>query len=636
MEPNKKVPTSSSSLSLVGAGLGKGIDKLTTLLGEFAGLILFGAALVMAYEAIMRRVFDSPTVWAYSVSLFILMWFTLLAAPLAVKNNRHIAADFLISFFSERVQYLIRITGYVMGLVFIFSISYYGYGYMMEALRIGRTSIELLRYPVWILLLVLPITGVLHFLQIPRNMVGDIGLLWSAKIDRAEAWKDYLVLSIFGFLVLLGLYLFTVSPAAGLAVLCLSLLFAGIPVYISLGFTGAAAFFIVYDQFASLRIIPVIAEDILHNYVVLAIPLFVMGGMILYKSGVGEAIYDFSSKWLSGLPGGLAIGTIGAATLMSAMVGVTSAVAAAVGMIAIPSLLARGYPKGLAYGSVGGGAIGILFPPSAALIVYGFLTHTSVGTLFAAALVPALVVVALFVIYIVCYCTITKQYTREEVSWDERFRSLVKVFPALLAPLIVLGGIYGGWFTPTEAAGVLVLYSFIISFLYTRMNWETLRGILHESAIIGSVILMIILGGKVLGQVIAHLRIPRIATEWLLAADISITLIVAGVFLLYIILGLFLDGVTITLLTVPVIHPMLPELGIDVVVFGVLLMILIEMAHITPPVGLNLFMIKSVTNDNLWIISKGHIPFTIILLIAGIILYFFPQLALWFPGLVAA
>jgi len=131
---------------------------------------------------------------------------------------------------------------------------------------------------------------------------------------------SYLVLRhkiIFAFLLLLGLYLFTVSPAAAIAVLCLSLLFAGIPVYISLGFTGLAAFFIVYDQFASLRIAPVIAEDILHNYVILAIPLFVMGGMILYRCGVGEAIYDFASKWMSGLPGGLAVGTIGAATLIS-------------------------------------------------------------------------------------------------------------------------------------------------------------------------------------------------------------------------------------------------------------------------------------------------------------------------------
>lgn len=628
-------PTKSPSGNL-GKGLAAGIDRLSGITGTIAGIILFGAALVMAYEAIMRRVFDSPTVWAYSVSLFILMWFTLLAAPLVIRDNRHIAADFFVSFFSERVQSLMRIIGYILGLIFLFCIGYYGFWYMMEALRIGRTSIELLRYPMWILLLILPITGILHFLQIPKNLADEFKLIKSADIDKAEAWKDYLVMAIFCFLLFLSIYLFTVNPAVAMAVLCLSLLFAGIPVYISLGFTGIAAFFIVYDQFASLRIIPVIAEDTLHNYVILAIPLFVMGGMILHKCGVGEAIYDFSSKWLSGLPGGLAVGTIGAATLMSAMVGVTSAVAAAVGMIAIPSLTSRGYPKGLAYGSVGGGAIGILFPPSAALIVYGFLTHTSVGTLFAAALLPALIVVGLFVLYIVSYCSITKQYTIEEVTWNERWSILVKVFPALLAPVIVLGGIYGGWFTPTEAAGILVLYSFLISFLYTRMNWERLKEIVHESAVIGSVILMIILGGKVLGQVIAHLRLPRIATEWLLAADISITLVVAGLFILYIILGLFLDGVTITLLTVPVIHPMLPELGINVVVFGVLLMILIEMAHITPPVGLNLFMIKSVTNDNLWVISKGHIPFTIILLIAGIILYFFPQLALWFPEVVAA
>jgi len=629
-------PSTASPVTVTTAGkLGKGIDWLTTLLGEFAGLILFGCALVMAYETIMRRVFDSPTIWAYSVSLFILMWYALLASPLAFKNDRHIAADFFLHLFSDRVRCVIRIIAFILALILFFFLGYYGYGMMLEAHRVGRTSIELLRYPVWILLMIFPITLVLHFLQIPKNLVVEITLLRSSKIERAEAWKDYLVMGIFGGLLLFGLYLLTFNPTAGLVVLCLTLLFAGIPVFLSLGFTGIAAFFIVYDGFNSLRVIPVIAEDILHNYVLLAIPLFVMGGMILYKCGVGEAIYDFSSKWLGGLPGSLAVGTIGAGALMSAMVGITSAVAAAVGMVAIPSLTKRGYPKGLAYGSVGGGAIGILFPPSAALIVYGFLTHTSVGTLFAAAIVPALMVVLFFAIYVISYCVVTGLSVKEEVTWDDRFKSLIKVLPGLAAPFLVLGGIYGGWFTPTEAAGVLVIYSFIIGFFYTRMNWARFREIIHESAVLGSVILMIIMGGKILGQVISHLRIPRIATEWLLGADISTGLVITGIFVLYILLGLFLDGVTITLLTIPVLYPMMPELGLDVVVFGILLMIFIEVAHITPPVGLNLFMVKSVSNDSMAVISKGHIPFAIILLIAGIIVYIFPEIALWFPGLAA-
>ncbi len=623
-------------LDRVSHGLGRGVDRLITAVGELAGFALFGVALIMMYETIMRRVFSAPTVWAYTVSLFILMWFVLLAVPLASRTNRHICADFLVSFFSQRAQLWFRVIGYVLALVFVSVLGYYGTRSMLEAHRIGRTSIELLRYPVWILLVAFPLTWGLHLLQLPRNIGSDLKTLWKTRRAAArERKKSAVALGGFTVLLAVSLYLLAVRPMIGIVLVVLVLIFAGIPVAFSLGFSGIAAFFLVYGGMRSLRVVPVVAEEVLHNYVLLAIPLFIMGGMILYKCGVGEAIYDFAAKWLGWLPGGLAVGTIGAGAIMSAMVGVTSAVAAAVGMVAIPSLRERGYPKGLAYGSVGGGAIGILFPPSAALILYGFLTNTSVGHLFAAALIPALLVVLMFGVFVVIYSAIYLPKFTEPVSWEARLRSLVKVLPGLAAPVLVLGGIYGGWYTPTEAAGVLVIFSLIIGFFYNGMNWRTFRGIIHESAITSSVILMIILGGKVLGQFISHQRIPRIATEWLLGADISITLVIAGLFVLYIVLGLFLDGVTITLLTVPVIYPMLPELGLNVIVFGVLLMVLIEMAHITPPVGLNLFMVKSVSEDTLWTIAKGHIPFTLILLLAGILLYFFPQLALWFPAALA-
>ncbi len=609
----------------------RGIDRLITAIGELAGFALFAVGGIMLYETIMRRVFSSPTVWAYTVSLFILMWFTLLAVPLASKTGRHICADFLVSFFPRGVQLWMRVFGTVLALVFVSVLGFYGTRMMLDAHRIGRTSIELLRYPVWILFIAFPVTWFLHLLQLPRNIASDLKTLWSTCGEGKDRRKSIIILGVFVLLFLGSLYLLAVNPMIGILVLVLLLIFAGIPVAFSLGFSGLAAFFLVYGGMRSLRVVPLVAEEVLHNYVLLAIPLFIMGGMILYKSGVGEAIYDFAANWLGWLPGGLAVGTIGAGAIMSAMVGVTSAVAAAVGMVAIPSLRERGYPKTLAYGSVGGGAIGILFPPSAALILYGFLTNTSVGRLFAAALIPALLVVLMFGVFVVIYSMIYLSSKREPVAWNVRMRSLGNVLPGLSAPVLVLGGIYGGWFTPTEAAGVLVILSLAIGFFYRGINWKNFRGIIHESAITSSVILMIILGGKVLGQFISHQRIPRIATEWLLGADISITLVIAGLFVLYIVLGLFLDGVTITLLTVPVIYPMLPELGLNVIVFGVLLMVLIEMAHITPPVGLNLFMVKSVANDTLWTISKGHVPFALILLLAAVLLYLFPQLALWLP-----
>jgi tripartite ATP-independent transporter DctM subunit len=609
------------------------IDKMSVMAATAAGLAMFLVALTTTYEVILRRIFDSPTTWVFSVSLFVMVWFALLAAPLGIKEGRQIIADFLVSRLSERTRAMLSVITYSISLIFLITLGFYGLDMCIDAYRKGITSIGLLLYPQWLLYLVFPVTTVLYCLQILRIIATEVSKLRRKQLTSKPGWQDdpRLVLTLFITLTAFGVYLVKVHHVAGIILLALCLMFGGVPVSFALGCSGIAGLFLIYQGFGSLSMVPVIVERTLYNFVLLAIPMFIMGGVILYKCGVGERTYDLASKWMSALPGGLAVGTVVACAIFSAMVGVSTAVAAAIGLTAIPILISRGYTKELAYGTVAGGALGVLIPPSAGLIVYGFLTNTSVGKLFAAAFIPGFIVVVLFAIYTVFYCVMSGKYEKVTVTWKERILSVKGAILGLSAPLIVLGGIYSGVFTPTEAAGVLVAYSMVVAFVYKKINWTNFIAIMRESAMLGSVIMMVMVGAMVLAHVIGHLRVARIFAEWIATAGTPHWMTLTGIALLYVILGMFLDGLSITVLTVPVLYPLMPVLGVDVVVFGVVLMIFIEMALLTPPVGLNLFMVKAITGDSLWPVVKGNLPFAALLMLGAIILLLFPQLALWLP-----
>jgi tripartite ATP-independent transporter DctM subunit len=615
-------------------GLPALVDKLSLFSGTVAGVAMFMVALVTTYEVIMRRFLDKPTIWAFTVSLFALVWFAFLGAPLGTREGRQITADFLISRLSDRTGAMLRVMTNLISVLFAGSVGFYGYKMCTDAYAKDIMSLDLLMYPMWTLYLIFPIGMSLLCLQLVRILAKDIKQIMKKELQGGQGWLDEprIILTSFAVLVGIGLWLLRVSPVGGIVFLALSLILAGVPVSFALGTTGVSGLFIIYQGFGSLSLIPVIVERTLHNFVLLAIPLFIMGGVILYRSGVGERTYDLASKVMGSLPGGLGVATIVACAIFSAIVGVSTAVVAAIGLTAIPMLLAHGYTKEMAYGSVAGGALGVLIPPSAGLIVYGFLTNSSVGALFAAAFVPAFVVVTLFSIYVVIYCVVTGKYDRVSVSWKEKAISFKNAILGLSAPIFILGGIYGGVFTPTEAAGVLVTYSMIVAFVYKKMNWETFVSIVKEGAMLGSMIMMVMVGAMIFAHVVGNLRVARLVAEWLATAGVPSWLAICGIFILYIVLGMFLEGLSMTVLTIPVLYPLMPSLGLDVVVFGVALMMFVETALLTPPVGLNLFMIKAITGDSLWPIVKGNFPFALLLLLGAIILIIFPELALWLPA----
>ncbi len=327
--------------------------------------------------------------------------------------------------------------------------------------------------------------------------------------------------------------------------------------------------------------LPIVAEHAATNFILLAIPLFTLGGLILSRSGLGEQIYDLSSKWLGWMPGGLGVGTCITGGILAAMIGSSTAVTAIITLVAMKPLLDRGYDKKLVIGTVTGSSLGLIIPPSVGFIVYGFLTDTSVGDLFMAGVIPGIMLIVLFGIYIVIHCTISGKYETVSFTGKERVISLRKSFMVILGPVFVLGSIYTGVATPTEAGALLVIYSLLCALVYRRITWNSLIQCLIDSAVLSTMIIMIMIGALVMSNVITLLQIPANLTESIFSSGMPVWGIILLIMILYLFLGMFLDGGSMTVLTVPVIAPMLPALGIDTIAFGVMLMMLIETALLT-------------------------------------------------------
>jgi len=417
-------------------------------------------------------------------------------------------------------------------------------------------------------------------------------------------------------------------------VLILCTLFAlGFPVAFALSIAGAAGFAITGQ---SIEIVPEILYSALDNFVFLAIPLFVLMSRVLMKTGMSDEIFEAINVFLRHIPGGLAAGAVLCCAFFAAISGSSVTNAAAVGLVAIPSLVKHGYPKEFAAGLVAaGGTLGILIPPSIPFIVYGAITNESVGRLFAAGVVPGLVVTVLLLAYAVIISRLRGYGTAQTpASWSMRLRVLARTAPLLSLPVVIFGGIYGGIFTPTEAAAsALALTLAFAGLYYRRLTWSLLWVASRETVRVTVMIFAIVAGAKLFGHVSTTMQIPQLFAAWIQGANITPFVFIAATMLILILLGDFLDPISIILIVVPVLLPALVALNIDMIWFGVLLVINMELANITPPVGLNLFVIQGIQKDlSYQQVLRGTVPFMVLIAIALVLVWWQPMLATWLPA----
>ncbi len=416
------------------------------------------------------------------------------------------------------------------------------------------------------------------------------------------------------------------------------LLILGIPISISLLLSGTLGYMLAIGFQPGITALAQGAYSDLNSFVIIAIPLYILMGQLMLKGGAGRDLFDLAQRFLGKLPGGLAIAAVAASAIFAAISGSSTATAATIGSISIPEMLDRGYDRKMAMGSVAvAGTLGILIPPSISFILYSLVTNTSVGQLFMAGVFPGLLLASLFIVY-----TVVAAWRQKKKSGDTSVgeRKDIPVTRGMIGSLlmipIVLGGIYLGWFTPTEAAAVGVVYALLLTVVLKRtLTWKLMWQASLDSVVTSAMILMLIAGASVFGNTLSLLRVPQDVTTWLEGMNLNTWQFLIAINILYLILGMFMDAAAAILVTIPILLPGLQALHIDLVWFGVILVMNMEIGAVTPPVGMNLFVVQALRDDfTIREVLMGSLPYAFVGLIGLIIVMIFPKIALLLPGFV--
>jgi tripartite ATP-independent transporter DctM subunit len=374
------------------------------------------------------------------------------------------------------------------------------------------------------------------------------------------------------------------------------------------------------------------------NFVLSAIPLFIFLAHFIMKSGLSKDMYEGVSKWTSILPGRLVQSNIIASAIFAAVCGSSSATAATIGTVAYHDQIARGYDPNTVIGTIAaGGTLGILIPPSLIMIVYGDFVGLSVGRLFLAGVIPGILVAIMFMIYVAIHnCFKSVGPPRERLNRDyfkSAWLGLKMVWPILLVIGAIMVGIYGGWMTPTEAAAFSSFVAMLIAVCKKKFSFSIVWESAAASLRTGCMILFITVGAMILGQGVSMIKLPSELTLWFAGLGLGKMQIWIGVIIFYIILGCLMEGISMMLLTLPVMYPLLVGvLGFDGVWFGIQLVILIECAQLTPPVGMNLFILQGITKKDIGAVSIASFPYFIILLLSLVLLTIYPEIILFLPN----
>lgn len=419
---------------------------------------------------------------------------------------------------------------------------------------------------------------------------------------------------------------------AGFSLFIIFLLVIGMPVAFTLSVAGILGI-IQFVDVSFLSQVPVIAYKTLDSYVLTSVPLYILMSQIMLTGRVGSGLFELGSKWMGHLPGGLGIATIFACAIFAAISGSSVATAVTIGAMAIPEMLKRGYDRKLVVGSVAaGGTLGILIPPSIPMILYGTITDESVGKLFMSGVVPGALLTVLFICYIVFASWDKPREPRS--SHAEKMKPLRENIWGLFLPVIIIGGIYTGIFTPTEAAAVGTVYALAITFfVYRSVTIQDMPAILRATIKTSCMIFSIMIGAMLFGYILTILQVPQALMRLVTEGDLNRWIVMLGINIMLLILGCVLETVSIILITLPMLYPIIKALGFDPIWFNVVLLINMELALITPPVGMNLFVIKGISEDSsIQDIIAGAAPFAAIMVFEILLLCFVPEIATWLPS----
>ena len=616
----------------------RGFGKLLNVANLISGTILIVMVAITCYEVAARYAFNSPTIWSFDLSIYLLLWLSFLSIAYLEKEDRHVNVDLVESHFPPRTKAIWDIVKAIIFLVFSVILTWLTFCFAVESFRINEYTPSMMRVIYWPIKVALPIGMSLVSMYLVMKIVSKIRFVRSKEFEKekgifANVW---IILCIFLALVVGSILLFKINVVLGMCVLMIVMLVTGVCIFSALGLTAIIGYYMVFGGYGALRaFIPQITFEALNHYAIVCIPLFILTGQVLQKAGVSDELYNVVTKWVGHLPGGEAIATILACAIFAAISTSSVATAVTIGMIALPALAARNYNKRFSYGVLAaGGTLGLMIPPSGAMIVYSMVTEESLGKLFLAGAIPGLILASCFIAYSVYFCVKTGEYDRQERStWAARFKATREGMWGLIAPFLILGGIYTGIFTALEAGAVAAGYSILMVLIRKKLYYKNMPQIIGESTLSSVMLTSIIIGAMMLGDFMTLSKMPEKAMELVQYLGLSRWEVIVAIIVMYFFMGMFIEVTASMLITLPILYPLIISLGFDGIWFAVIVTLNMEMVVLTPPVGLNLFVIQGITKASLKDVVMGVIPFFIIMMSMNLVFCLFPQLSLWLPNL---
>jgi tripartite ATP-independent transporter DctM subunit len=665
------------------SGLIRASDGAAALSGVVSALGLLAMIGVICYEVFSRYLFNSPTAWVAEVAAYLLVAVAFLGLAAAQRAGAHIQVELLLGMLPARVVAELQLVANWIGFFFVlfcawqaaaftageyvadsrswgllatpqwipqvpiaigfalFALSLLADGYRMRPpasqlrSRVGQVALLALVVVLFLLgRLPMPIPGTRHDVGSLAIVLAFVAIVWSWSGTRTLLWVLALLAALgTAFWLIRGAALWQVGVVLTVAIL--AFLLAGVRIALALGVVGLFGlyFLLPKPQLASLA---ERAWSSVNSFTLTAVPMFVMMSALLLRSGVTTRMFDSLVTWFGRTPGGLAHASVGASAIFAAVSGSSIATAATLGTVACPEMTRRGYSARLTYGVTAAGAtLGIMIPPSIAMIIYGSTVGAPVDLLFIAGIVPGLLLAAAFMAGALAWSLAVPGAAPAGSRYPvrQKLTSLVDVLPFAAVIVAVLGSLYAGIATPTEAGAMGVAMAVVLCAVYRRFSWRMLYEVAVETVSVTAFILLIVTCAAVLSWVFDYLRLPRALAEAVRDAALAPWMVVALVALIYLILGMFVESISMMLMTLPVTFPLVMALGFDPIWFGIFLVIMVELGLITPPVGMVLFVLKG-TGDGVPLkdIATGALPFVGIMLGFVVVMYLYPELIGWLPS----
>jgi tripartite ATP-independent transporter DctM subunit len=664
-------------------GLIRLADGAASLSGVVSALGLLAMTGVICYEVFARYVFNAPTSWVAEVAAYLLVAVAFLGLAAAQRAGAHIQVELLLGVLPKRLAVELQLVANWIGLFFVLFAAWQAASFTAGEYVGGARSWGLLATPQWLPQVPLAVGFVLFALSLladsyrlrpperPASMrVAQLALvtllvvlllLGRLPVPIAGTRHDWGTLAV--CLALLPIVWWWSGPRTTLAVLLtlcalgaafwlvrgtsllviglllagaiLVFLLAGVRIALALGLVGMFGLYFLLPK-PQLAVIAERAWTSVNSFTLTAVPMFVMMSSLLLRSGVTTRMYDSLVTWFGRTPGGLAHASVGASAIFAAVSGSSLATAATLGTVACPEMTRRGYSARLTYGVTAAGAtLGIMIPPSIAMIIYGSTVGAPIDILFIAGIVPGLLLALGFMVGALVWALAVPGAAPKGESYPfvEKLRSLRNVLPFGAVIIAVLGSLYAGIATPTEAGAMGVAMALVLCVVFGAFSWRMLYDVAVETVGVTAFILLIVTCAAVLSWVFDYLRLPRALVETVRDAQLERWMVIALVAVIYVVLGMFVESISMMLMTLPVTFPLVAAQGFDPIWFGIFLVIMVEVGLITPPVGIVLFVLKG-TGGTVSIkdIAIGALPFVGIILGFVVVMYIYPELIAWLPS----